>query len=162
MVKELKTTAYRPRSVLLGSREQLCVHPEVSKLKGGLQNRRCGVLTANHGCRCVFCVCVYVGTWWVGVDWTRGAPLLPLHHTTIYVCMCDRFKNNLDAYQADNVGAAPEVLDIEELVGLGKGKQVCMHAWWWWVRALFLGDTQSVGQSTAIHTGPHFPFPFLT
>ena len=61
VVRELKTTAYRPRSVLLGSREQLCVHPEVSKLKGGLQNRRCGVLTSNHGCRCVItaraCVC---------------------------------------------------------------------------------------------------------
>ncbi len=51
VVRELKATTYRPRTVILGSREQLCVHPEVSKLKGGLQNRRCGVLVGNRSCR---------------------------------------------------------------------------------------------------------------
>jgi len=51
VVRELKATTYRPRTVILGSREQLCVHPEVSKLKGGLQNRRCGVLVGSRACR---------------------------------------------------------------------------------------------------------------
>lgn len=135
-MKELKTTAYRPRSVLLGSREQLCVHPEVSKLKGGLQNRRCGVLTANHGCR-------YVCMWVLGGKRDRVPPPPPLFqsipadpYTTRHLCNAcnNRFKNNLDAYQADHVGAAPEVLDIEELVELGKGRQVCgWVCWWGWV-----------------------------
>lgn len=39
-----------------------------------------------------------------------------------------RFKNNLDSYQVDQVGAAADVLDIEELVELGKTKQV-LHGW---------------------------------
>lgn len=51
VIRELKATGYRPHTVILGSREQLCVHPEVSKLKGGLQNRRCGVLTQSRACR---------------------------------------------------------------------------------------------------------------
>lgn len=33
VVSELKSTAYRPNMTVLGSREQLCVHEKISKLK---------------------------------------------------------------------------------------------------------------------------------
>lgn len=51
VVRELKKTAYRPRIAVLGSREQLCVHPSVSQLRGTQQNNACRALTAAHGCK---------------------------------------------------------------------------------------------------------------
>ena len=33
VVSELKSTVYRPNMTVLGSREQLCVHEKISKLK---------------------------------------------------------------------------------------------------------------------------------
>eukprot|EP01083_Nonionella_stella_P047931 128355_1 len=45
-VQELKTTAYHPRIAILGSREQLCVHPKVSKEKGSKQNTKCRSINA--------------------------------------------------------------------------------------------------------------------
>ena len=53
VVKELKNTAYasRVRITVLGSREQLCVHPDVSQMPGGgMQNSACRALTARNGC----------------------------------------------------------------------------------------------------------------
>ena len=49
-MKELKATAYRPRVSILGSREQLCVHPEVSKHHGSVQNHMCRSLVATRSC----------------------------------------------------------------------------------------------------------------
>ena len=50
VVQELKRTAYRPRMALLGSRQQLCVHADVSRLSGLAQNHACHTLVNGHGC----------------------------------------------------------------------------------------------------------------
>ena len=50
VVRELRSTAYRPRISVLGSRQQLCVHPEVSKLRGAAQNCACQKLVAAKAC----------------------------------------------------------------------------------------------------------------
>jgi regulator of telomere elongation helicase 1 len=50
VVSELKSTSYRPRMTVLGSREQLCVHPKVSKLRGGAQNHACNTLSNTRSC----------------------------------------------------------------------------------------------------------------
>lgn len=50
VVKELKSTTYRPRMVVLGSRDQLCIHEKLSKLKGTALNNACSNLTAGHKC----------------------------------------------------------------------------------------------------------------
>ncbi len=44
VLRELHHTAYGKdtRVALLGSREQLCVHPKLSKLKGGILAHQCG------------------------------------------------------------------------------------------------------------------------
>ncbi len=44
VLRELHRTAYGKdtRVALLGSREQLCVHPKLSKLKGGILAHQCG------------------------------------------------------------------------------------------------------------------------
>ncbi|PHU24343.1 hypothetical protein BC332_09450 [Capsicum chinense] len=44
VVKELKRTNYRPKMVVLGSREQLCIHEEVSLLRGKTQTNACHAL----------------------------------------------------------------------------------------------------------------------
>ncbi|XP_015071243.1 regulator of telomere elongation helicase 1 homolog isoform X2 [Solanum pennellii] len=44
VVKELKRTNYRPKMVVLGSREQLCIHEEVSQLRGKTQTNACHAL----------------------------------------------------------------------------------------------------------------------
>ena len=52
-VQELKCTAYSPKISILGSREQLCVHPKVSLEKGSKQNTKCRSInapTSNKKC----------------------------------------------------------------------------------------------------------------
>ncbi|GKD79120.1 regulator of telomere elongation helicase 1 isoform X1 [Tanacetum coccineum] len=44
VIQELKRTVYRPKMVVLGSREQLCIHPEVSTMHGKAQNNACQFL----------------------------------------------------------------------------------------------------------------------
>ncbi|KAM7483732.1 hypothetical protein LguiB_008315 [Lonicera macranthoides] len=41
VIQELKRTNYRPRMVVLGSREQLCIHKDVSLLRGRAQTNAC-------------------------------------------------------------------------------------------------------------------------
>ena len=56
VLRELKKTVYKPRVVVLGSRQQMCVHPEVSGLVGTQQRHMCRLYTkseryalCNHG-----------------------------------------------------------------------------------------------------------------
>lgn len=41
VIQELKRSSYRPKMVVLGSREQLCIHDEVSLLRGRTQTNAC-------------------------------------------------------------------------------------------------------------------------
>lgn len=50
MVAELRTTAYRPKVAVLGSREQLCVHDKISKLPRLAVNSACQNLNNKHAC----------------------------------------------------------------------------------------------------------------
>ncbi|KAG2598765.1 hypothetical protein PVAP13_5KG398007 [Panicum virgatum] len=51
VIKELKATSYRPKMAVLGSREQMCVHNEVSKLRGRAQNNACHFLCKKRWCQ---------------------------------------------------------------------------------------------------------------
>uniref|UniRef100_A0ACD5VFI4 Uncharacterized protein n=1 Tax=Avena sativa TaxID=4498 RepID=A0ACD5VFI4_AVESA len=51
VIKELKATSYRPKMAVLGSREQMCIHEEVSKLRGKAQNNGCHFLCKKRRCR---------------------------------------------------------------------------------------------------------------
>jgi regulator of telomere elongation helicase 1 len=51
VARELKASVYRPKLALLGSREQLCVHLEVSKLKGTAMSAACGTLCKSRSCK---------------------------------------------------------------------------------------------------------------
>lgn len=51
VVKELKHSQYRPKITILGSRQQLCVHPVVSKLEGAGQTHACRTLTKDKMCQ---------------------------------------------------------------------------------------------------------------
>lgn len=50
VVNELRNTAYRPRMAVLGSRDQLCSHEKISKLKGSILNHACNSINAKRGC----------------------------------------------------------------------------------------------------------------
>lgn len=50
VVRELRRTPHRPLVCMLGSREQLCCHPEISKRPGPGQAAGCQALTASNGC----------------------------------------------------------------------------------------------------------------
>ena len=47
---ELAATSYRPRLSVLGSRQQMCVHKDVSLLTGVSQNAACRVAVASRSC----------------------------------------------------------------------------------------------------------------
>lgn len=48
VIQELKRTSYRPKMTILGSREQLCIHEDVSLLHGKAQNNACRSLRRNR------------------------------------------------------------------------------------------------------------------
>ncbi|EME27730.1 Regulator of telomere elongation helicase 1 [Galdieria sulphuraria] len=50
-IDQLRKTIYRPSVIVLGSREQLCIHPQVSHLRGSEQNRLCRSLCESKGCK---------------------------------------------------------------------------------------------------------------
>lgn len=50
IVSELRATSYKPRMTVLGSREQLCVHERISKLRGAMLNHACNSLNTKRGC----------------------------------------------------------------------------------------------------------------
>ncbi|KAG6733763.1 hypothetical protein I3842_01G240500 [Carya illinoinensis] len=50
VIQELKRTRYRPKMVVLGSREQLCIHDEVSSLRGKTQTNSCHSLCRKRKC----------------------------------------------------------------------------------------------------------------
>lgn len=50
VVKELKSSSYRPVMAVLGSRDQLCVNERLSKLKGNALNQACSNITMKRGC----------------------------------------------------------------------------------------------------------------
>ena len=50
VVRELKRSGHRPLISNLGSREQLCVHSKISKLRGAVQNFACRALTKERRC----------------------------------------------------------------------------------------------------------------
>ena len=50
VVKELRRTVHRPTVCVIGSREQLCVHPQVKAVQGSGQAAACQALTAALGC----------------------------------------------------------------------------------------------------------------
>ena len=50
VVSELRNSGYFPRMTVLGSREQLCIHSRVSKLRGSALNHACNSTTASRGC----------------------------------------------------------------------------------------------------------------
>ena len=41
VMQELKQTLYKPKTGILGSRDQFCVHADISKYKGNELNQRC-------------------------------------------------------------------------------------------------------------------------
>ncbi|KAM3747686.1 hypothetical protein ACB098_05G053700 [Castanea mollissima] len=51
VIQELKRTCYRPKMVVLGSREQLCIHDKVSLLRGKTQTNACRMLCRKRGKR---------------------------------------------------------------------------------------------------------------
>ncbi|GMH22211.1 hypothetical protein Nepgr_024054 [Nepenthes gracilis] len=51
VVQELKRTNYRPRMVVLGSREQLCIHDQVRLLHGKAQTNACHYLRSKRTAR---------------------------------------------------------------------------------------------------------------
>ncbi|OEL36389.1 Regulator of telomere elongation helicase 1 [Dichanthelium oligosanthes] len=51
VIKELKATSYRPKMAVLGSREQMCIHGEVNKLRGRAQNNACHFLCKKRRCQ---------------------------------------------------------------------------------------------------------------
>ncbi|WOL00351.1 regulator of telomere elongation helicase 1 isoform X2 [Canna indica] len=50
VIRELKTSNYRPRMAVLGSREQMCIHDDVRLLRGRVQNNACHYLCKKRLC----------------------------------------------------------------------------------------------------------------
>eukprot|EP00877_Chromochloris_zofingiensis_P002619 jgi/Chrzof1/12358/Cz06g31220.t1 len=51
VIKELRNTSYKVRTSVLGSRQQMCLHPKVSKMTGGAANFACKGLVHHKQCQ---------------------------------------------------------------------------------------------------------------
>ncbi|XP_072959072.1 regulator of telomere elongation helicase 1 homolog [Typha angustifolia] len=51
VIRELKTSNYRPKMTVLGSREQMCIHDEVRQIQGRAQNSACQYVCRKRLCR---------------------------------------------------------------------------------------------------------------
>jgi regulator of telomere elongation helicase 1 len=107
VVRELRSTRYRPRHAVLGSREQMCVHPKVRRGGTGTATASATTTTAstiNHDCSVL----------------TRDRKC--------------KFKNNLEgfvassSYPAHGVTTTTQpVMDMEDLVLMGTTRGVCPY-----------------------------------
>lgn len=91
VVRELRNTRYRPKHSVLGSRDQMCVHPKVKKETSTSSdiNHDCNTLSKERKCR---------------------------------------FRNALEGFMAPNPSYEENtqaVLDMEDLVKMGKENKVC-------------------------------------
>ena len=50
VIRELKSTRYRPRMAVVGSREQMCVHKETRALRGAALHAACAAAVENRSC----------------------------------------------------------------------------------------------------------------
>ncbi|CAM6128768.1 unnamed protein product [Calypogeia fissa] len=50
VIRELKATSYRPKMTVLGSREQMCINPDVQSMRGRVQNHACRTLVKGRKC----------------------------------------------------------------------------------------------------------------
>lgn len=60
VIGELRSTAYRPKMSVLASRQQMCVHRDISKLAGTAQNMACKAAVAARSCRHFIAVDAYL------------------------------------------------------------------------------------------------------
>ena len=127
VVKELKRTSFRPRVSVLGSRSQLCVHPKVAQMEGQMQSNACKALCKTRACmpRNNLNDFLALGNsvfdlphahWSSGKDRTLQVPRR-------------RPKEDEDGNVPLGASAPlePVVSDIEDLVSLGREKEVCPY-----------------------------------
>ncbi|XP_046858545.1 regulator of telomere elongation helicase 1-like [Xenia sp. Carnegie-2017] len=88
-VKELKNTIYKPKVCVLGSREQLCIHPQV-------------VQQETHSAKMQLC------------------------RAKVESKKC-HYYNNLEKEESDSKQYLSDILDIEDLVSLGKKQSCCPY-----------------------------------
>jgi len=127
VVKELKRTAFRPRVSVLGSRSQLCVHPKVAQMQGQMQTSACKALCKTRACmpRNNLNDFLALGNsvydlphahWSSGKDRTLQVPR-------------KRPQEDEDGHVplGSSAPLEPVVSDIEDLVSLGREKEVCPY-----------------------------------
>jgi regulator of telomere elongation helicase 1 len=135
VVKELKATAYRPNVCILGSREQLCVHPKVSKERGTKQNRACQCLVKERKCRYYIGVEDYMSKMKISSSSSSSNSDIPDSGINVNASSVSRFHVNIhsDTNKNQSNRLAPprsektEIQDIEELHEFGKKKIVCPY-----------------------------------
>ena len=122
VVKELKASAYHPSVSLLGSRDQLCVHPKISQERGTKQKHMCQSLVKGGGCKFYNGIENYVK--WNGNGSTRKK--------TVVVMNADGTRSSTTSSEPSSstttrhTSCAP-IRDIEDMIKLGKDKEICPY-----------------------------------
>ena len=103
VVKELSRTNYNPKMCVLGSRKQYCINPKVSKIQStNSQNYLCRSLVSNQKCN-----------YHSNVKGNRHNFFVKFHK-----------KKKDFVSRVEHPGV---VMDIEEIVSIGRGNHVCPY-----------------------------------
>ncbi|KAJ4843835.1 hypothetical protein Tsubulata_047102 [Turnera subulata] len=134
VVQELKRSNYRPKMMILGSREQLCIHKDVSLLRGKAQNHACVSLRkkreqSRHRCSHFSRV-----TGWLTIaDYLQCMGGAGNQYSFV---LYDNYFNHLTCLNVsdttvDHLTCNPhlgdEPVDIEDLVNIGKTQGPCPY-----------------------------------
>jgi len=123
VVRELKRSAFRPRVVILASREQLCVHPKVSKLSGQQQGYACRARCRERKC----------GARNTLEDWlAQKQSVHDLYRAVKGSGTALRMPSAAEAAGAEAAAPVPDIedaalQDVDELAAMGRAKGVCPY-----------------------------------
>ena len=130
VVKELKASAYRPRVSILGSRDQLCIHPKVSKEKGSKQIHMCQKTVKAGGCKYYNGVEEYIKWNSNGASTAAQgtAPKESKKSTSFLNPSAEAAPPRAtSARRESSNNTTSTIRDIEDLVELGKHKDICPY-----------------------------------
>ncbi|CAH2068017.1 unnamed protein product, partial [Thlaspi arvense] len=121
VIKELKRCSYRPKMLVLGSREQLCVNEQVNSLRGKALTNACQYLCKKRGKRQCDHFNRVPGTFPYSDSTTSLSNdlRLPIATSHNHCLLADYLKHN------PHIGDEP--VDIEDLVNIGKDSGPCPY-----------------------------------
>lgn len=132
VIRQLKLTGYNPKVALLGSREQLCVHPKISKKRGVQLNHSCRMACKSRQCKYKTNLTNYVNNGYSPLT----LPFATLKNSTLQPPGSGAASTQPTSVKSEDTSekkssnkkeARSAIIDIEELADAGSQLEFCPY-----------------------------------